>query len=294
MTDAPGNDATVPGEDPDEVRSRVRDNWERAAAGWSERAARFQSITMPVSQWLIDAIRPQPGQRVLELAAGIGETGFLAAELIEPGGMLICTDGAEAMLEQARARAEQLGLRNVEFKPAELEWIDNPTADVDAVLCRWGYMFALDPEAALRETRRVLRPGGRVALATWTPAERNPWGTTARQALYDAGLIDTLEIGGPGPFSLSDPTELGELLETAGFGEVELDEVPLTFAYADMDDWFATTRSMSRAFADVVDPLGERQLADLRKRFAAVAAPFAQPDGSVRAPGVALVAAAEA
>ena len=71
------------------------------------------------------------------------------------------------MLEAARRRAAELGIDNAEFKPMEAEWIDMGTATVDAVLCRWGYMLLADPETALRETRRVLRPGGRVAFAVW-------------------------------------------------------------------------------------------------------------------------------
>ncbi len=79
------------------------------------------------------------------------------------------------MLEGARARALELGLSNIEFKVLNAEWIDLPLASVDAVLCRWGYMLMADPAAALAETRRVLRPGGRVALAVWDALEANPW-----------------------------------------------------------------------------------------------------------------------
>lgn len=282
------------GPDPDELRAAVRERWERSAEGWRAQHDRFQAITMPVSRWLVDAIRPQPGQRVLELAAGIGETGFLAAELIEPGGTLISSDGAEAMVAKARERAQELGLRNVEHAPMELEWIDLPAAAVDAVLCRWGYMFAVDRAAALRETRRVLRPGGRVALATWTAPERNPWSAVPRRALYDAGLIDELELPSPNPFELGDPAVLRELLEDAGFADVEVEELAITFRFDDADDWLAFTRAMSRPVADVVDPLNPRQLDDLRARLRAAAAPFAGPDGRLRVPGVPLVAAAEA
>src|SRR5947199_5705401 len=98
---------------------------------------------MPVSRWMADAVRPQPGLRVLELAAGAGDTGFLAAELIRPGGTLICSDAAETMLEVARGRAAELGIDNVEFKRIELGWIDLETASVDRILCKWGVMLTV-------------------------------------------------------------------------------------------------------------------------------------------------------
>ncbi|MGN6190432.1 MAG: class I SAM-dependent methyltransferase [Conexibacter sp.] len=286
---------TADHDDPDELRAAVRERWERAADGWRRRNARFQAGAMPVSQWLVEAIDPQPGQRVLELAAGVGETGFLAAELLAPGGTLISSDGAEAMLAHARARAEELHLGNVEFKPLELEWIDLPAASVDAVLCRWGYMFALDKAAALRETRRVLKPGGRLALAAWSTPDRVPFASIPRQALVDAGLVDGFEVvAGPGMFDLADQTALRELLEDAGFGDATVEELPLTLRYESVEDYVAMTTDVSPPFADVVAPLDERQRADLLDRLTAATAPYAAPDGSLAIPAVALVAAAEA
>jgi ubiquinone/menaquinone biosynthesis C-methylase UbiE len=285
-------DAAEP--DPDELRAGMRDHWERSADGWRESSHRFNAATARVAHWLVDAIRPQPGMRVLELAAGIGETGFLAAELIEPGGILVTTDGSESMLEHAAARAEELGLANVSFKPVDLEWIDARTAEFDAVICRWGYMFAVDRDAALRETRRVLRPGGRVALATWTAAERNPFSLAARAALYDAGLVDSLDYGSPDPFDMSTPEVVTTLLEDAGFAEVETAEIEIAFPYADVVDLFSETKALSRAFADLVERLDARQLADLRERLIEKTAPYAHADGSFNLPGVALVATAEA
>jgi SAM-dependent methyltransferase len=156
--------AVSPLDDPDQFRADSREGWERAAEGWGKVADRVHDWAVGVSATMVDALAPQPGDRVLELAAGPGDTGFMAAELIAPGGTLICSDGAEAMLEVARARAAAQHISNVEFRQLELEWIDMETASVDGVLCRWGIMLIADPESAAREIRRVLRPGGRAAL----------------------------------------------------------------------------------------------------------------------------------
>jgi ubiquinone/menaquinone biosynthesis C-methylase UbiE len=158
------------------MSSDARASWGAAAGGWEARADEMRRATMPVSSRMVDAIGPQPGHTVLELAAGAGDTGFLAAELIQPGGTLITSDFAPEMLSAAQRRAEALGIGNVRFRQIDAELpLDIEAASLDAVLCRWGFMLLSDPESALRETRRVLRPGGRLALAAWTGPEDNPW-----------------------------------------------------------------------------------------------------------------------
>src|SRR5690348_16091179 len=212
--------------DPDEQRAGILDGWEQAAAGWGRRAQRVRDWGMPVSTWMIEQLSLQPGYRVLELAAGPGDTGFLAAELIAPGGTLISSDATEGMLEVAKSRASELGIRNVEFKQREIEWIDLPTARVDAILCRWAYMLTVDPEAGMREARRVLAPGGGFALAVWGTDEENPWATIATDALIQGGYIEPIErSASPGIFSLADPDRLQEMLEEAGFVDVLVESI---------------------------------------------------------------------
>src|SRR5947208_1821828 len=100
-------------------REEMIARWERVAPGWGKRADRMRAHALPVSVWMIEHANLQPGQRVLELAAGPGDTGFLAAELIEPGGTLVCSDASEAMLHVARSRADAFGVDNVEFARLE-------------------------------------------------------------------------------------------------------------------------------------------------------------------------------
>jgi SAM-dependent methyltransferase len=280
--------------DPDEYRSESREAWESSAAGWGRSADRLHDWAVGVSATMVDALALQPGDRVLELAAGPGDTGFMAAELITPGGTLICSDGAEAMLEVARERAAAQGIRNVEFKQFELEWIDLETASVDAVLCRWGIMLIVDPAAAASEIRRVLRPGGRAALGVWDVPERNPWVTIPRGALLDVAGIPGPDPQAPGMFALAHEGALPELLESAGLVEVKVAAVPMVRRFDDVAQYLAQTLEISSMLRTAYDRLTADQKAQLSERIAQAATPFTDDDGSITVPGSTLIASASA
>jgi SAM-dependent methyltransferase len=267
-----------------EHRVASLDHWEEAASGWVARQETLRQLSEPVSHWMIDAVDPQPGQRVLELAAGLGETGFLAAELVAPVGGVITSDQADAMLDGARKRAGELGLTNVEFQVLNAEWIDLPVASVDIVLCRWGYMLMADPAAALAETRRVLRPDGHVALAVWDSLDRNPWALHPAAELIERGLTDPPAPGTPGPFALGDKLRVRELLEQAGFQEVWVQRLDLTQKVASFDEFWDTTLDLSRNFHDAVLSRPEPEIADIRASLAKRLAEFTAADGSLELP----------
>ena len=280
--------------DAEAYRADSRDRWEAAAPGWAREREAFQRDAIAVSQWLLDAAHLQPGHTVLELAAGPADTGLLAAELVAPGGKAIITDNAEAMIEAAKARAEEVGATNVEIRPMEAEWIDLPTASVDAVLCRWGYMLLADPEAGLRETRRVLRPGGRVALAAWAGPDTNPWFAAIGRVMVERGLIEQPPADAPGPLAFGRPGRIEELLDAAGFDDIEVESLDFAFHAADLDEWWEHSIAMSGSFARVVEGLSPAEHYALRDAVDAAYAPYVRADGSLEIPARALVAAASA
>ncbi len=280
--------------DSNAYREASLENWEEAAAGWVSRKELMREFAAPVSHWMVDAISPQPGQRVLELAAGLGETAMLAAELVAPMGGVVVSDQAEAMLTGARARALELGLSNIEFQVLNAEWIDLPLASVDAVLCRWGYMLMADPATALGETRRVLRPGGRVALAVWDAIEHNPWAALPSQELIERGNAPRPDPTVPGPFVLGNPTQLAELLEQAGFSEIHIEAIDLLRRHPDFEELWDTTLDLSRNFHDAVLSRPESEIADIKSSLAERFAPFTSSTGTLEIPGRTLVACASA
>ncbi|HEY2282844.1 MAG TPA: methyltransferase domain-containing protein [Solirubrobacteraceae bacterium] len=268
--------------------------WEAAAPGWTRQQKAIRGFGAPVSAWMLDAVALQPGQRVLELAAGLGETGMLAAELVAPMGGVIVSDQADGMLDGARARALELGLSNIEYQVIGAEWIDLPLASVDAVLCRWGYMLLADPPAALAETRRVLRPGGRVALAVWDSVQHNPWALAPSMELLERGLASPPAPGTPGPFVLGDPERVRELLAQAGFAEIDVQALEIEQRHPSFDAFWETTLDISHTFHNAVLSRPEPEIAQIRAGLAARLEPFGEPDGTLALPGRTLVASASA
>lgn len=280
--------------EPDEQRAVSREMWERAAGAWGKHADRIQAWGMPVSVAMVDGLALQPGQQVLELAAGPGDTGLMAAELIRPGGTLISSDGAEQMLAVARERAAQAGLNNVEFKQLELEWIDLETASVDAVLCRWGIMLIVDPEAAAQEMRRVLKPGARVAVAVWDDPDRNPWATIPSRTMIELGHSEPPDPNAPGMFRLAGEGKLQELLESGGFVDVTVARVALERPYSAAEDFVSEQLEISPHIGSIFRDLSESEQHQVRDRLTAELAEFTAADGTVLLPGSSLVAHASA
>jgi SAM-dependent methyltransferase len=324
--DAPKREDGAWGSHPDAVhpaeehRIASAEHWEDAAPGWVRRQRAIRELGAPVSQWMLQAIDPHPGQRVLELAAGLGETGLTAAQLVAPTGGVILSDHAEGMLDGARARAAELELTNVEFQVWNAEWIDLPVASVDAVLCRWGYMLMADPGAALSETRRVLRPGGRVALAVWDAVSANPWALLPRLELIELGLApapapadgrdrseidrsrETLASGEhprfgqhtPGPFALGAPERVRGLLEQAGFAEARVEAIDVAQRHASFDAFWETMLDISRELHDLVLAQPAPEIEEIRFSLAARLEPYTAADGTLAIPGRTLVATASA
>jgi SAM-dependent methyltransferase len=272
-------------------RQESRHRWATTAAGWERYADAFRRDTMPVTAWMIDHAQPQPGDTVLDLAAGIGDTGYLAAELVAPNGQLITSDFVPEMLSAAQRRAEALGVENVRFRQIDAEAIDQPAASLDVVLCRWGYMLMADGEAALRDTRRVLRPGGRLALAAWAEPEANPWSVLLVEELVARGHAEPAPPG-PGQFTWAPEGVVAENLEVAGFVDYEVAAVDFAMRYPSARGWWDEQAAMSMRLRDAAAGMSRDEVDDVVAALERKGEPWSSADGALAIPARTWVAAA--
>src|SRR5215211_2309006 len=273
--------------DLDEYRDQSRQTWALMASGWEKRREWVMEQTRVVSDWLLERTDAQPGQTVLELAAGTGDLGFNIAERVDQHGKVISTDFSPEMVEVARRVGQDRGVSNVEHRVLDAERMGLEDDSVDVVVCRYGYMLMADPAAALEETRRVLRDGGPLGFVVWMGPDRNPWAAIPGMTLVQRGHMPPPEPGAPGIFALGDPDRIRELVTGAGLAEPRLEEITFDFQYSDADDAWDALVSLGGPLAKAVRALPEEEAGASREAILENMGQFRNEDGSYAAPAAA-------
>ncbi len=275
----------------DQLRSKLREMWSEVAGGWGEYAEHVDQRSAQLTRTMLERATLAPGDRVLELACGAGGAGLQAAADVAPDGHVVLSDVAAEMTAIASARARALRLTNVSTRVLDLERLDEPDSSYDVVLCREGLMLVPDPARAAREIRRVLRPGGRLALAVWGPRERNPWLSVMFDTISAELGCPVPPTGIPGPFSLEDAGELASLLAQAGFSDVEVSESPVPLRAGSFDEWWKARCALAGPLTKILASLPEEAAQTIREAAREASKPYEVPDG-LEFPGVALIASA--
>ena len=210
---------------------------------------RRQSAAMGggVTQAIVQLAAAQPGMRVLDLACGTGEPAISLASQVGERGRVVAFDINAELLDVARGRAAQHVLGNVSFQRADAHALPFGDACFDLVTSRFGVMFFDDIGCALQEARRVLRPGGRIALLAWGPFEQPYFLSTVAVVLrHVPGPM--LQPGAPNMFRFSQPGSLTAVLQQAGF--IAIEERTVTVRWA----WPGTPEEVWQYFREVTAP----------------------------------------
>lgn len=201
-------------------RETIRQEWLAAAPFWKKWSSQLAHQSRRATELVVAGAALSPGLQVLDLASGTGEPALSVSTAVGPQGHVVATDLVREMLKAAEENAANLGIKNMEFFAADAEQLPFPDHQFDRVTCRFGIMFIPDVQKALREVRRVLKPGGRVSFLTWGSREENPlFGTMIRS------FLKYVEVPQPDPdsphvFRFADESKLIRTLTEAGFQEV--------------------------------------------------------------------------
>jgi SAM-dependent methyltransferase len=267
--------------------------WGSVAESWGEHVDHVEQRAWPVTRLMIDEVIPAPGEEVLELACGAGGLGLAIADQVAPGGRVVLSDVAPEMVAIAAARAagrDQIDgtTTQVSAQVLDLEQIDAPDASFDVVVCREGLMFALDPVRAATEVARVLRPGGRAALAVWGPRDRNPWLGVLADAVQQHTGTSVPPPGTPGPFSLGADGALEATLTAAGLEQVNVRQVDVPTHDASFDDYWQLRTDLAGPLKKRLAALPAQDLTAIQETVRENLSQYQTSDG-LRIPGLAYV-----
>jgi len=237
------------GSQSDENKQSQRQNWDNVALGWQKWWKVFENGAQTISDKLIELADVKPNSKVLDIATGIGEPAITAAHRIgnsSGGGYVLATDLSSQMLSIAKDRAKTRNLDNVmQFKEGDAETITLPSSEFDAALSRWGLMFLPDVDSGLANIYKSLRDGGRLAAAVWSTAEKVPQLSIPMNIARRETNVPTPPPGTSGPFSLADEKLLYSTFRKAGFKNIQIEKVTVTFQFDTAEDFTKFTQDIA-------------------------------------------------
>jgi ubiquinone/menaquinone biosynthesis C-methylase UbiE len=259
--------------DPDSFKMAQREGWDSVAAGWKEWWAPIEKGAQKLSQRLIELAEIKPGQRVLDIATGIGEPSITAAKVVGNGGHVLATDISRQMLANAKERATSLRLQDIiEFRETDAENLDLANSSFDAALCRWGLMLFPNLDTAIGKIYSSLVSDGRFAAAVWAEATKVPIINLATKIIGSQVQMSPSPQGVPNPFSLSDTDKLENSLARAGFRDIHIDRVIVTFEFESGEDYCRYCQAVSASARTALSKITEERKEDVWRKVAEEAA----------------------
>ena len=236
----------------EQFKTEQRQRWDSVAEGWKEWWQTVEVAAQKVSDRLVELAEIKCGQKVLDIATGIGEPAITAARKlagsgnnIDGTGYVLATDVSTQMLTIAKQRAAELGLQGIiEFKEADAEMLELSDSTFDAVLCRWGLMFMPNLNNTLSRILRALLPGGRLACAVWAEASKVPFISFPMNIVMHELNVPPPPLGAPGPFALADISILQNSLSKVGFTNIQYERLNVTFEFPKVEDYVNYTKDI--------------------------------------------------
>jgi ubiquinone/menaquinone biosynthesis C-methylase UbiE len=252
--------------------SQVESTWNEAASGWERWEAVLLNGLRGVDPWLIRAIEPRAGQRILDFACGIGEPTLCIAPMVEPGGRVLGVDLARRMIEVARRRARAAGVRNARFLASDVARLPAREGRFHAIVSRYGIMFPENVPGLLAALRARLRPGGRLALAVWGPRLRNAYFDVIYRAILPHLASPPDPERTPHAMRFARAGRLTRLVRRAGFRDVRVRGVRSSMVFDSPEQCVQMVVEVSGSTRDAlkeISPRARRRALEALRRGAA-------------------------
>jgi ubiquinone/menaquinone biosynthesis C-methylase UbiE len=268
----------MPQQTAQEVIETQRHDWNRVAAGWEKWDEFFDRSMAFLNHRIVGDARLRPGHRVLDLGSGTGYPALLAAQTVGPSGSVIGVDLADQMVAAAERKATRLGLTNVTFCTGDVTTLPFEAGSFDAVTSRFCLMFLPDIPKAAAEIARVLKPGGWVAAAVWSAAEKNPSIGLAMAAIKQLIELPPPDPTAPGIFRLANPGELASLFQQAGLIDATDQEFLGEWSYASAEQYYTSLMEIAAPVQNLMAKLSDTQKQEVKRLILQAASQFTRSD----------------
>lgn len=265
----------------DELRENQKHQWNAAATGWDTWAHWYDANFRPLTNWLCQAIALGPGDSVLDIACGTGQPALAAADRVRPDGKVVAIDISPRMLAVTERRAKEAGLDNIELHEMDAENLEFADHAFDAITCACGLMFCPNPMRAVAEMHRVLKPGGRFALAVWDEPAKNPFFTTIGQSFGRFLPAPPGDPKAPGGFRLAPPGELEAVIRAGGFSAFAIESRPMRLECNSVAEYWQIFIDFAGALQARLSTLSETDVSRLKEDVRGAAEPYME-DGRLR------------
>jgi len=260
---------------------------------WAEKQRETDAVVAPFGNAALNRAAPQPGERVIDIGCGCGDTSIEITRRVGERGTVLGVDVSQPMLAVARTQGAQGRHTNLEFRDADASEADLP-ANTDLLFSRFGVMFFIQPSAAFSHMRKSLRAGGRCVFVCWRTPRDNAWAMAPLSAARAAMGVTPppADPNAPGPFAFADDARLRAIMEGAGFGSVDIQrfDTSLTLGATAQD---ATERALRFGPASrFVREMGVEHVPRIRAAIEHSFAQLAAPDGRVLVDGSAWIVSA--
>jgi enediyne biosynthesis protein CalE5 len=266
--------------DSEQYKTSQRQSWNKVAEGWQKWWKTFEQDAQKINERLVELAEIKQGDKVLDIATGIGEPALTAARKVGIKGYVLATDISSQMLNIAKQRTASFGLKDIiEFKEIDAERIDTDLqpllqlSSFNAVLCRWGLMFVPNLTSTLTSIYKLLSSGGKIAAAVWSEPIKVPKLYAAIDfVIRNVGISSTITDNYSStyakifsPFSLANINIVKDALVEAGFKDIHIEYLSVAFEFASAEEYVRFAKAIIAPLQDILANETEKRREEIWK-----------------------------